>query len=75
MSNFIRENTDTPSNRDTFNTQENFNKPFVMSDGRLKINEKYVQTKLDKMCGEPKDAILTFSRQNTGGDNNKERSD
>ena len=43
MSNFIRENTEHPSNRDTFSTTaENVNKPFVMSDGRLKINEKYV---------------------------------
>ena len=35
----------------------------MADNGRLKINEKYVQTKLDKMCGNPKDAILTFSRQ------------
>lgn len=42
MNNFIRENTDTPSNRDTFSTQENTNRPFVMADGKLKINEKYV---------------------------------
>ena len=74
MTNFIRENTDTPSNRDTFNGAENFNKPFVMADGRLKINEKYVQTKLDKMCGVPKDAILSFSRQNITNDS-KERND
>ena len=34
-----------------------------MADGKLKINEKYVQTKLDKMCGMPKDSILYFSKQ------------
>ena len=73
MTNFIRENTDTPSNRDTFAGAE-LNKPFVMADGRLKINEKYVQTKLDKMCGVPKDSILSFSRQNITNDS-KERND
>ena len=42
MNNFIRENSDNPSNRDTLSIQENPNRPFVMADGKLKINEKYV---------------------------------
>ena len=76
MSNFIRENTDNPSNRETFSTAaEMNNRPFVMSEGRLKINEKYVQTKLDKMCGMPNNAILYFSRQDFGNKNSKERND
>lgn len=34
-----------------------------MADGKLAINEKYVQTKLDKMCGLPTDNVLYFNRQ------------
>lgn len=47
----------------------------MMAEGRLKVNEKYVQTKLDRMCGEPKDAILYFSRQDIPEGDKKQRND
>lgn len=80
LSHFIREQTDgKAAGRDTFASaaahQESMTtNPYVMAEGKLKINEKYVQTKLDKMCGEPTDAILSFSRQDITNDS-RERND
>lgn len=72
---FIRDNA--TDRRDMMNLTggENASKPFVMSDGKVNINERYVQTKLDKMCGIPRDSILYFSRQNIKDATKKERND
>ena len=55
---FLRENSDIPSRRETFSTNDNPNRPFMTAEGKLTINEKFVQTKLDKMCDQPRDFIL-----------------
>lgn len=41
---------------------DTFADPHRPEDEKVDINEKFVQTKLDKMCGQPTDAILYFSR-------------
>ena len=63
---FIRENTDR---RDTVTEVR------ATEDEKVNINEKFVQTKLDKMCGQPSDAILYFSRQDLRDPERKKRND
>ena len=60
IDNFLRENSELHSRRDTDSENPTFRQK---QDAKLKIDEKYVHNKLDKMCGMPKGAVLYFNRQ------------
>ena len=65
--------------RDTTERRETFTEGSIRldqnTDAKVNINEKYIQTKLDKMCGQPSDAILYFSRQDLKDPEKKKRND
>ena len=78
---FIRENVD--SKRDTWASPTDSimagrTMTAALGEGgghKMNINEKYIQTKLDRICGAPRDNILYFSRQDIKDAEKKQKPD
>ena len=73
LDNFLNENaTEQSSTRGTMSLEITNRQK---QDAKLKIDEKFVHNKLDKMCGMPQSTVLFFNRQDIKDQDKKMRND